>query len=279
MTYRTLVTVIRDFGQDAPTLASAAAYAAQHDAHLSVLALGIDHVQPGAYYAGMNAAAMQTGLAEAGEDARSAETSVREVMARETCSWDVSSAVAQMGAVGHFIARRAALADLVVLPKPYGASRGPEDVAITEAALFDTRTPLMILPEGQSTAPEAKRIVVAWNESSEALAAIRAALPLLVAAESVDIVIVDPPSHSPDRSDPGGMLAEMLVRHGVHADISVLAKTMPRISDVLCRHIIDKDADMLVMGAYGHSRFREAILGGATRNMLEQAAVPVLMAH
>ena len=62
-------------------------------------------------------------------------------------------------------------------------------------------------------------------------------------------------------------------------EISVLARTMPRVSEVLNRHVIDRDADMVVMGAYGHSRFREAILGGATRHMLEMAKVPVLMAH
>ena len=123
------------------------------------------------------------------------------------------------------------------------------------------------------------RVIVAWNGSSEALSAVRAALPALIAAESVNIVVIDPPQHGPDRSDPGGALAQMLVRHGVNTEISILAKTMPRVSDLLLRHARDMDADMLVMGAYGHSRFREAILGGATRNMLENAKIPVLMAH
>ncbi|MFV2033667.1 MAG: universal stress protein, partial [Halocynthiibacter sp.] len=109
--------------------------------------------------------------------------------------------------------------------------------------------------------------------------AVRAALPLLIAAEIVNITVIDPPVHGPDRSDPGGALSQMLARHGVNAEISVLAKTLPRVADVLTRHVRDIDADFLVMGAYGHSRFREAILGGATRNMLEQAEVPVLMAH
>ena len=111
------------------------------------------------------------------------------------------------------------------------------------------------------------------------MTAVRRALPFLKAAEMVDITVVDPPSHGPERSDPGGLLCQMLVRHGVRAEVSVLAKTLPRVSDVLARHVRDRDADLLVMGAYGHSRFREAILGGATRNMLEQAEVPVLMAH
>ena len=121
--------------------------------------------------------------------------------------------------------------------------------------------------------------MLAWSESIAALAAVRASLPFLTKADVVDIAIIDPPAHAADRSDPGGALAEMLSRHGVRGDVSVLAKTMPRISDVLCRHCEDKDADMLVMGAYGHSRFREAILGGATRNMLEVSEVPILMAH
>jgi nucleotide-binding universal stress UspA family protein len=124
-----------------------------------------------------------------------------------------------------------------------------------------------------------RRIVVAWNQSTEALTAIRRALPILRAAVMVDITIIDPPAHGPERSDPGGQLSQMLARHGIKAEVTVLAKTMPRVSDVINRHVRDSNADMVVMGAYGHSRFREAILGGATRHMLEMAEVPVLMAH
>ena len=87
------------------------------------------------------------------------------------------------------------------------------------------------------------------------------------------------PEHDPDRSDPGGLLAAMLSRHGVRAEISIIAKTLPRVSDVLCRHVRDRSADLVVMGAYGHSRFLEEILGGATRNMLAESHVPVIMAH
>ncbi|NEU34381.1 universal stress protein, partial [bacterium LRH843] len=92
------------------------------------------------------------------------------------------------------------------------------------------------------------------NESREALAAIRAAMPFLLKAASVRIVIVDPPAHGPERSDPGGLLGQMLSRHGVNCEIDVIAKTLPRVSDVLNRHAQDKDADLIVMGAYGHSR-------------------------
>ena len=77
----------------------------------------------------------------------------------------------------------------------------------------------------------------------------------------------------------GGLLSLFLARHGVKTEIDVLSKTLPRVSDVLMRHARDTNADLMVMGAYGHSRFRESILGGATRNMLEQAPVHVFMAH
>ena len=93
------------------------------------------------------------------------------------------------------------------------------------------------------------------------------------------MTVVDPPSRGPERSDPGGLLCQFLVRHGVKAQVSVLAKTMPKISDVLARHALEQGCDMMVMGAYGHSRLREAVLGGATRAVLESSAIPVLMAH
>ena len=111
------------------------------------------------------------------------------------------------------------------------------------------------------------------------MVAARRAMPFLRRAESVQIVVVDPPTHGPERSDPGGLLCQLLVRHGIKAEVSVLAKTLPRISEVLARQARDIDAGLLVMGAYGHSRFREAILGGATRDMLESAEIPVFLAH
>ncbi len=69
------------------------------------------------------------------------------------------------------------------------------------------------------------------------------------------------------------------MRHGVKAEVTVLARNLPTVSDVLAQHALDIGADMMVMGAYGHSRLREAVLGGATRAMLEGATIPVLMAH
>ena len=213
------------------------------------------------------------------EDAQKLEAALKERLAPEDVRWSVESIVAQIGAIAPAVGLRARFADVVVAGIPYGEGRGPEAEAVVEAALFEGQVPVLIVPDGYTTPTVASRIVVAWNQSAEAMNAIRKALPQLKAAETVDITIIDPPAHGPERSDPGGALSQMLARHGVHAEVSVLAKTLPRVSDVLNRHVRDSKADMVVMGAYGHSRFREAILGGATRSMLEKAEVPVLMAH
>jgi nucleotide-binding universal stress UspA family protein len=279
MDYKTIVTFVRDFDVERDALNTAAAMADARGGHLVVVCLGIDRTQPGAYYAGANAIALQHTLAEAQSDARAVEAKVRERMGQSSATTEILSVTAQIGAVGSLVADFTRFADLSVVLRPYGDNRSVEDVAIVEGALFGSRTPVLVLPPGVETAVAPQSAVIAWNESLESLTAVRAALPMLAKCKTVNIAIIDPPKHSSDRSDPGGSLAEMLARHGIRSDISILAKTMPRISDVLCRHVRDSGADVLVMGGYGHSRFREAILGGATRNMLELAEVPVLMAH
>lgn len=279
MAYKTILTIITDADLATSALEPAITLSTRENAHLEVLCLGVDRTQTGYYYAGSNAMIQQESLERAQNDAAQIEAAVKARMAPEGISWGCEAAIAQIAGLSHLVAQRARFSDLVVMPKPYGEARGVEDEAAVEAAMFDGRAPLLVLPEGADSNKIGQRIVVAWNQSPEALSAVRAAMPLLKAADMVNIAIIDPPQHGPDRSDPGGALSQMLSRHGVRTEISVLAKTMPRVSDVLRRHVQDIDADMIVMGAYGHSRFREAILGGATRNMLEGTEVPVLMAH
>lgn len=279
MPYKSIVSITRSVTKDRTMLDSAALQAQAMQGHLSVVCLGVDRIQPGAYYAGANVVALQQSLEDARAEAEETETGVRKLLSAHDISWEVMALPVQIGSISQLVARHSEFADLVVLPKPYGPGRNQEDVAILEAALFGTRVPILVLPEGAARLPSAERILIAWNESDEALAAVRAAMPYLKTAERVDICIVDPPTHGADRSDPGGQLAEMLSRHGVRPVISVLAKTMPSVSDVICRHCADKAVDMVVMGAYGHSRLREAILGGATRNMLETCDLPILMAR
>lgn len=279
MAFKTVTTVVCNLEADKHALDAAVSLARREDAHLDVICLGLDRTQPGFYYAGTNAMAMQDNLQQAQNDSDGIEAAVSQRLAVEDIPWVTNPMTAQMAGLTPQLAHFLRFSDIVVLPRPYGQGRGHEHEEILEAALFSGHVPVLVIPDGADLPETIERVVVAWNESSEALGTIRSSIPLLQKADLVDITIIDPPQHGPDRSDPGGSLCQMLVRQSVRAEVSVLAKTMPRVADVLNRHVRDKDADLIVMGAYGHSRFRESIMGGATRNMLEGADVPVLMSH
>ncbi len=282
MAYKTILTILTHPDDAELAISSAAKLARKLDAHLQILALGVDRTQVGYSYLGTGAVLMEAGIERAEEEARSVEAAARATLHEESedLRYDIETIVTQLGMITEVVGTRARFADLVVQPRPYGTGMGGEPEAVIEAALFDGKAPVLVLPAkglGENTLP--KRVVLAWNQSAEAMVATRRALPLLKMADSVSITVVGPVTSGEDRSDPGGVLCQMLVRHGVHAEVAVLARTSNRVSEVLLRHATDMDADLLVMGAYGHSRFREAILGGATRNMLENATIPVLMAH
>lgn len=281
MTYKSLLTVVTSPHGLLPAVSAAGQIAIRSDAHLDALVLGVDRTQIGYSYVGSGAVLIAAAMDRAEEEARAAEKALNAALGAQPQGLRVAvdTAVTQLGALTDVVASRARYADLVVLPQPYGETRGVEDEAVIEAALFEGMAPVLVVPEKGMPSTEPRRVVLAWNQSREALVAARRSMPFLRSAESVSILVIDPPPHGPERSDPGGLLCQMLVRHGVNAEVTVLARTLPRVSDVLVRHLRENSADLLVMGAYGHSRFREAILGGATRDMLEHAEVPVFLAH
>ena len=122
-------------------------------------------------------------------------------------------------------------------------------------------------PQSLHPLPEFRRIVLAWNQSEEALHAARAAMPLMIAADLVNVVVIDPPgAWSGTLGPPADLLTTMLARQGVKAEVAVIASAGAGIAHTLQRHMRDKAGDLLVMGAYSHSRLRQAILGGTTRS-------------
>ena len=171
--------------------------------------------------------------------------------------------------------------DLIVLPRPYGRDDGGVAEDLVDAALFHTTAPVIVTPSGAATGSAAvgRRILLAWNGSVEAMRALRSALPLMKEARTVEAVMVDPGERPSGYADPGAALGAMLSRHGVEAEISLLPRTGPSVAETLRRRAEDTGADLIVMGAYGHSRFRERMLGGATRDMLATTDRPILFAR
>lgn len=278
MSYKSIFTALTAFKESSPALALAAALAEAQDAHLEVLSLGIDRTPNTYYEIGSNAVVMHAAIEEAHARADAIQNGVRAYLQGANIRWDVINGIAAHAGVGRTVAMPARFADLAVVGLPYAEDCLTEDSLVLEGLLFEADCPVVVVPQGTAS-PRPDRIVIGWNESTEAMRAVRAAIPFLQQASAVHIAIVDPPETGPERSDPGGALAVFLSRHGIKSDIQVMTRQGSRISERLSQHVTETGSEMLVMGGYGHSRFREAVLGGATREMLQNSKVPVLMAH
>jgi nucleotide-binding universal stress UspA family protein len=140
--------------------------------------------------------------------------------------------------------------------------------------------PVLVIPYAGRFDRVGERVVVGWDASREATRAINDALPLLTAAHSVTVVTIDPEVGPDGHGEiPGADLALHLARHGVKATIERTVSGGIGLGDVLLSRAADLAADLLVIGAYGHSRVRELLLGGVTRSILNNMTLPVLMSH
>lgn len=282
MRYKSILTVATGADKLEPALTGASRLALSEDAHLELLAVGVDYTSMAYYDMGIAAAALQMAHDQAQTKAVQIKDAARTALEGQSSGlrFSIEPVVAQLGGLASLVASHARFSDLVVQALPYAPGRPGEDETVVEASLFDGQAPVLALPAGASRSHDiATHIVVAWKESREALNAVRRAMPFLLRAQNVNIAIIDPGVGSTDGIEPGAMLAQMLARHGISTDVSLLARTQPRTSDILASHVRDRDASLLVMGAYSHSRLRQAILGGTTRNMLKMAEVPVFLAH
>ena len=172
-------------------------------------------------------------------------------------------------------------ADLVVLSR--GAEADPVQPLRARAlpdhlALHGAR-PVLVVPPDYAGRPLPGTAVVGWDGSMQAIAAIAAALPLLVRADGVRLALVNPePSGDLHGEQPGADMALYLARHGVRVDV-VVERTRATVGAALTGLARDCGAGLMVTGAYGHGRYREWMLGGVTRELLERAPVPLLLAY
>jgi len=171
-------------------------------------------------------------------------------------------------------------ADLTVLP---GMHRDGDNLALHDYfhdVLRHSGRPVLVVPDGASLPVPPKRAVVAWKPTREAARAVADAMPLLRRAERVDVVVIDPAvGESAYGGEPGADIAAHLARHGLRVEVTVRPSMNYSVAYALLDHARTVGADLLVAGGYGHSRLREAVLGGSTRELLETAHLPVLFSH
>ncbi len=168
---------------------------------------------------------------------------------------------------------RGLLADLIAVARPDPGQDGAYAPAL-ESGLFETGRPVLVVPPGlDGFGP--RRVAVAWNATREATRAAVAALPLLAQAEEVSVLTV---AESGERQPDPARLADYLVLHGIEARAKRI-EPQRHAGNELIAQAAELGSDLLVMGAYGHSRLREFVLGGATREVLANAEIPVLLSH
>jgi nucleotide-binding universal stress UspA family protein len=171
-------------------------------------------------------------------------------------------------------------ADLVVLSEINREGRTGGELDFAENVILGAARPVLILPRALNVPFRGDPVACGYNGSKEASRALHEAIPLLIQAGEVRLIWVDPPEDEPvDRLPPGSLMAASLSRHGVKVKIDPLPSKGRSAADVVIARAKEIEAGILVMGAYGHSRIREFVLGGATRHALGRISIPLLMSH
>jgi nucleotide-binding universal stress UspA family protein len=214
------------------------------------------------------------------EAARQAEQEFRTALARHggvRGEWRASEQDA-LGAVR----LHARYADLVVIGQalPRGDDSDGLLPGFADELVLAVGRPVLLVPYAGRFPGVWDRVLVAWNAGREAARAVTDALPLLTRAVEVLVVAFDPDRGGADHGEePGADIGLYLARHGVKVTVARQVGTGVNVGEQILSRAADISADLIVMGAYGHSRTRELILGGATRTLLESMTVPVLMSH
>ena len=151
---------------------------------------------------------------------------------------------------------------------------------LVESVILRSARPTLVLPYAGRFESIGNRVLVAWNDSREAARAVSDALPMLQRAGQVEVASWNEAATTEDQTMRPQLdaLHKWLMRHGVSAQMRV-EPAGANIADAMLSHAADTNADLIVMGAYGHSRWAEVVLGGATRGLLASMTVPVLMSH
>ena len=169
--------------------------------------------------------------------------------------------------------------DLTVVGQGRDLVNAPYDLAfLPEELVLGVGRPVLVVPRYGTFETVGERVLIAWNGSREATRAVHDAIPLLQLATKVTVLSVDPERDSGSRV-PSADIALHLARHGVAAEAASTVGLDIGVGDLLLSRAADLGVDLIVMGAYGHARVREMVLGGATRHMLQHMTVPVLMSH
>lgn len=239
--------------------------------HITCLqAISYEVFAPGDFYGSAIAAAMPV-IKENAENLR-AET--ERALSHEAVPWDWRFTY---GIAPHRLLEHSPLADLVIVGPSDLGERGPS--SLVGDLVLKAPVPVLVVPEDATAFDVSAPMLVAWNGSAEACHALRAALPLLACSCKVTLASVAEPSEKARFDFPMSEGAKYLSRHGIDCEIVEIPRGEARIADTLFSAAQLRECGLMVMGAFGHSRLAEMLLGGVTRQMLTEPQMPILLAH
>jgi nucleotide-binding universal stress UspA family protein len=282
---RDLLVVLDGSARSEIQLALSVGLARRHDAHLTGFC-PLEFLLPADLGFALSAYPEMLALQEAASQlevqvrakAGSIEAAFREQLRRNDVKGDWQIATDSVEA----IARRARVADLLVLGQVDPDHRLPPAARhLIEDALMNAGRPLLLVPYAGRFDTIGTNVLLGWNGTREAARAAHDALPLIAPSATVTVLTVEHATGAAKSEDvPGADMAEHLARHGLRVSAArTVADRSISDADALLGYASDSGADLLVVGGYGHSRMREMILGGATRELLQHMTLPVLMSH
>ncbi|NKB52508.1 MAG: hypothetical protein GKR97_09830 [Rhizobiaceae bacterium] len=246
-------------------------------AHLNVVVLGVVRIVPMTaapgvpdfYYSETNSEMIEAGKARV--------TEIEALVAAEDVSATITLECRDPALIEQTFLHHAMFCDATLFANQ-SVLKSDLTTRAFNGALLETGTPILVLGPDAETLPTVSTIMIAWNGEPQAAKAVHQSLRWIEGEAEAHVVLVDPDeyTHGPN---PGDDLATYLSRQGLKVTVDRLPGGRREVADVLLERAVDINADLLVMGAYGHSRLREWLLGGTTRDILQKAQLPVLMAH
>jgi nucleotide-binding universal stress UspA family protein len=272
------VLVVVDLGGERRAAIVAADLARRTGAHLTGVALAFEPLIPVYTVAApiptdFIVAAHEQGIA----DAKSALAAFEAIGEKAGVAVEARIGESMTGDSLSAVVRNAILADLAVVGQDNPDQPEPMRAVLIESLLFQAGTPTLLVPFAGVSEFVPDRVVVAWNGSSAAGRAVRAAMPMLAMAKQVLVAIVD--EGWQPTGEPGADIGAYLARHDLDVTVRTIVGMANDAGQALLTFAAEEDANWMVMGAYGHSRIREFLLGGATRHVLANATLPILMSH
>ncbi|OQW61657.1 MAG: hypothetical protein A4S17_14635 [Proteobacteria bacterium HN_bin10] len=281
MSWRDVLVIVAEAAADEPAIALAEALAGQSGkCHLAAAFLTPLPDEPLAYEPTVVAGVWAELLGRARKEAEAERKKVEARLQQSAQGAALRAAEALSRDLGRVAAVHARYADVAVMTRPSEGAGAELREEIIEGVLFHSGRPALIAPPSWKGSAIGKRVVVAWDASREATRALSEADDILDYAEAVTVLTVDAkPKMFGHGDQPGANIAAHLSRRGLPAEVRNVDSMGRSASAAILDEARTLDADLIVMGGYAHSRLRELVFGGATRELLRATTIPLLMAH